>query len=612
MFVKRSLLLIVVTVLSVLAATGQTPATPPNKTGASEQKKEEAQAKLDAQAYELLDAVIKDIQRLRLAQNRATLCVTVGELIWHRDEQAARALFKDAVANLLAFLSEPLETGSPTSNRQRMERGQLREKVLFALARHDTRMALDLFAETRPLAPPDDEAPRDSEAELETRLAAVIAANDPAHALEMARKSLAKGLSSNLPSLLSEIQGKDPVAAAELAGDILTKLKTASLATNPEAANVAVRIFEMATVQTPPSAKTTTKEVKPLLTEQSLRELAELIATAALEASSDKGARPLNVESVMTQLDKYAPSRAQQLRRKNVQSEGEIVGEYQSYQILQKLLETGTADELIAAAEKAEPGLRESYYRGAALKLVNDDKIDEARKIITEHISDPEQRKLLLAELDKQVLSAAASKGKLEETRKLISAASTNEERIAILTQLAMAVAEKGDKKTALQILEEARNLSPGRARYSRQLFARFQIARAYAWVEPAQCFAILETSIDQLNELIGAGIILGEFFGEEEFVRDDEILMTFVGGLTDLFERNSLKDLAQLTTADFARTRDAADRFQRFEVRIVARLLVVQSVLMPKEDDSDKPSKDASNAKPSPPPLSTDPTVVP
>jgi hypothetical protein len=586
MLVKRFLNLFVITLLTALSATGQVPTPSPQKTEPSELTKGEAQVQLNTQAYDLLDAIIKDVQRLRLPQNRIFLSVTAGDLMWKRDEQAARALFKDAIADLRGMLTEPNENDGAPAVRQAMERGQLREKVLFALAPHDSRMALDLLAETRPVKGSKESGLPDSEIDLETRLASVIAANDPVRTLEMARKSMAKGFSYTLPNLLVDIKQKDPTAASELASDIVAKLKTANLATDLEAGHVAIRIFQMATEPSDPKGASGAKETKPLLSESSLRELAELIAAAALSEPAENAGRTLNIGSVMTQLEKYAPSRVQQLRRLNAQAGGGT-DEQQSYQTYQKLVETGNADALIAAAEKADAGMRESYYRQAALKLASEERIDQARQIVTQHIAEPEQRKQLLAELDKQVLASAASKGKMEETRKLLQTATTNEERIAILTQLAVSIAEKGDKKVALQLLEEARALSSGRARYSRQLFARLQIIRAYATVDPAQSLAILEPTIDQLNELIGAGIILGEFLGEEEFVRDDEVLVVFVGQLADMFQQQYGKDLRLVAAADFPRTRDAAERFQRFEVRIMARLLVVQSILGQKEDES-------------------------
>jgi hypothetical protein len=264
-------------------------------------------------------------------------------------------------------------------------------------------------------------------------------------------------------------------------------------------------------------------------------------------------------------------------------------------------MESGDVAALLEAAAKSDPGLREAYYRQAAFKLVNDGQSDRARQIITEHITDPDQRQNMLDELDKQMLTASASQGKLDETRKYLSRASNNEERIAALSQLAIVVAQKGDRKAALQLLEEARNLSPGRARYSRQLLAQLQIARAYAAVDPAQSFAILEPSIDQLNELIGAAILLGEFFGEEEVIRDDELVIQPVVQMVESFQQQYGRDLNLLARSDFARTRDAAEKFQRYEVRLLARLMVAQSVLAQKTEEKEDLLKATEGVAPVP-----------
>jgi hypothetical protein len=582
----------------------QTPATTetlaPAKTDKEQQ--EEAQKKLTAQALELLDAVIKDSERLTLPQNRAYISVTAAELVWPYDEQGARTLFKNAMADLHAMMNEPDADEMPRGYRQKMERAMLREKLLFAVARHDGRLAQVYLAETRPTTQPKKDAPPyASEEEFEARLATVIAQNDPTQALEMARKTLAKGFSYNLPNLLLEIQKKDAEAAAQLAGDLLTKLKTTNITTNQEASNVAVRLLQMAT-EAPPQGK---KDFKPLLSEQSLRELSELIVNAALNVSTEAPSY-VDYSSVMTQLEKYAPSRAQQLKRKDTQEAGEESGgededEGQQYQQYQQLMESGDVDALLAAAEKAEPGLREAYYRQAAFKLANDGKSDRARQIITERITDTDQRRMMLAELDKQTLAASASQGKLDETRRYLSRASTNEERIAALAQLASAVAQKGDRKVALQLLEEARTLSPGRARYSRQLLAQLQIARSYAAVEPAQSFAILEPSIDQLNELIAAGILIGEFFGEEEVIQNDELVIQPVVQMVETFQQQYGKDLSLLARANFTRTQDAAEKFQRYEVRLLARLLVAQSVLTSKTEEKTTSTPELKSVSPIP-----------
>jgi hypothetical protein len=595
-----------ITALVALPALAQTPATSETTTAPAstpaktdKEQEEEAQKKLTAQALELLDAVIKDSERLTLPQNRAYLNVTAAELIWPYDEQGALSLFKNAMADLRAMMSEPDMEEMPRGYRQKMERAMLREKLLFAVARHDGRLAQTYLAETRPTTQPKKDAPPyASEEEFEARLATVIAQNDPTQALDMARRTLAKGFSYNLPNLLLEIQKKDAEAAAQLAADMLTKLKTITLTSNQEASNVAVRLLQMAT-EAPPQGK---KDFKPLLSEQSLRELAELIVNAALNISTEAPGY-VDYSSVMAQLEKYAPARTQQLKRKDTQNEGEEGegegDEGEQYVQYQKLMESGDVDALLAAAEKAEPGLREAYYRQAAFKLVNDGQSDRARQLITEHVTDADQRRTMLAELDKQTLAASASQGKLDETRRYLSRASTNEERIAALAQLATAVAQKGDRKVALQLLEEARTLSPGRARYSRQLLAQLQIARSYAAVDPAQSFAILEPSIDQLNELIAAGILLGEFFGEEEVIQNDELVIQPFVQMVESFQQQYGKDLSLLARANFTRTQDAAEKFQRYEVRLLARLLVAQSVLTPRADEKSTSAPETQNVRP-------------
>ncbi|MBV9210366.1 MAG: hypothetical protein JOZ52_07040 [Acidobacteria bacterium] len=610
MFVKKLLSLLIMTLfVGPHALLAQTPApTPEAQTETKPQSKtdkeqeEEAQKKLTAQALELLDAVIKDNERLTLPQNRAYVSINAASLLWKYDEPQARSLFKDASADLRTMMNEPETEEMPRGYRQKMERTQLREKLLFSVARLDARLALVLLEETRPAPSQKKEnaSPVDAEEEFEARLASIIAQNDPSQAVELARKSLAKGFSYNLPNLLSEIQKKDSEAASQLAVDILAKLKTTTLATNQEAYSVAVMLLRMASDEQ--AQKSASKDSKPMLSDQSMRELAELIASAVLNASSETAARYMSIGSLMPLLEKYAPSRAQQLRRKNADEAesdegGDEIEETGAWQQYQKLMESGSTEDWLAAAEKVEPGMRETFYRQAAFRLTNEGKTDRARQLISEHIADPDQRAQMLKELDRQALAASASQGKMDETRKYLSSVATNEERISALAQLASAVALKGDKKIALQLLEEARNLSPSRPKYSRQLVAQLQIARAYAVADPDQSFAILEPSIDRLNDIIAAGIMLGEFFAEEDAVRDDELVIHPFIQMIESFQMQYGRDLNTLARANFTRTRDAAEKFQRYEVRLLARLLLAQSILAPKSE-SDKPAPYLQNRR--------------
>jgi hypothetical protein len=175
----------------------------------------------------------------------------------------------------------------------------------------------------------------------------------------------------------------------------------------------------------------------------------------------------------------------------------------------------------------------------------------------------------------------AATAGDLEKAHKLLAGIRNNERHAIALTQLAATVATKGDRKIALQLLKEARALVNYRAKNFMQLAAQLQVAQTYAALDPERSLAILEPIIDQLNELVAAGSVIGGFISEE-FVKDDEIVLEPVSEMLASFAKQYGNDLSNLTRVDFDRTRAAAERFQRSEVRLVARLLVVQSVLAP------------------------------
>jgi hypothetical protein len=167
----------------------------------------------------------------------------------------------------------------------------------------------------------------------------------------------------------------------------------------------------------------------------------------------------------------------------------------------------------------------------------------------------------------------------MEQTRQMLSRLRTNEERVRALTELATAASAKGDKKAALALLDEARSMVGNRAKNITQLSAQLQLARVYARLDPSRSLLILEPIIDQLNELIGAGALLGGFFSEQ-FVKDDEIQLSAMNNFLSGFAGQFTGELKNLASADFDRTKAAADRFQRNEIRLMARLLIVQSIL--------------------------------
>ena len=582
--------LILVLVVSSAAFT-QTPTASPQT---DEQRK--AHQELQGKALSLLEDVIKDSESFKHAENRIRLRMLSANLLWPHDEARARILLKEAMGSLVDLINN--QEAGEASDTSRAFGGvrQLREEFLQTLARRDARLAREFLRASRPQSSQPGN-PREAlpDQPLEMSLATQIAASDPKQALEIAEENLSRGLSYELPQFLSTLREKDPEGAARLASQLMTKIRAEKLEASHMARQVAVSLLREA-AQTSDGETKSDKNAPPLLDQQTLRELTEMIAMEALRPSSTSPELLDSLREMMPIVEKYAPARAAQLRRKT--EPPKVAGDKtpdekptdndEPYPAaieenrFQAIFEKGSVDELLAEAPKASEGMREMLYARAIQKMMEEGDAERARQLINERVKDPAQRKQMLAGLDEVVAVKEAEQGNIEKTRKMLATLRTNEERVMALAHLAGGAAAKGEKKVALQLLDEARGMMGGRAKNFKQLGAQLMVARAYAPLDASRSLAILEPVVDQLNELLAAAIVLGGFM-TEEIVQDDEIMMSPLAMIsTELAASDYLSDVSTLARADFERTKALADRFLRDEIRISARLLLAQSILLP------------------------------
>jgi len=580
MISKRLLTLLIFLLLSPATALAQeNTAAPPRSAedGAAEQE-------LKQKALGLLEDVIKDSELFRHAENRIRVRAAAANVLWEHDPARARLLFKEAMAGLADLLDNQEADDGPRHTRMFEGPRQLRRELLQILAQRDPRLARELLRTTRAQAAGGRVTRGDVLADqpLELTLATQIAENDPNQAVEIAEESLSRGLSYELPGVLSALHEKNPAAASKLANQVVARLRTEKFAESDVAKNVAVSLLRLAT-QTPEDGGGGPKNSPPVLDPQAMHELIEKLSAEALRPNTTSPELVGVLQEMMPAVEKYAPARAAQIKRKveadaKVQVTSASTAEWTKYQ---SVMQKGSPDELVAAAATAPEGMRDMLYQRAASMVIEEGDAARARQFINEHIKDPNERKQFLAQLDEQAAYASAKQGNLEQARKMMAALKTNEERVMALAQLAEGAAGRGDKKLALALLEEAHELSSARARNAKQLLAQLAVARGYAMLDASRSLAILEPAVDQVNELLAAGVVLGSFF-MEELVQDDEIRMEPLIDISDSFFTLYVAYVHVLARADFERTRALADRFQRPEVRTIARLLVTQSVLMP------------------------------
>ncbi|MDQ3179846.1 MAG: hypothetical protein M3Q33_04930, partial [Acidobacteriota bacterium] len=377
---------------------------------------------------------------------------------------------------------------------------------------------------------------------FETRLLNEIAAKDVDTALQYGRKRLAKGFNGELISLLKKIYEKDAEKGASFGEDLVQKLKSED--STPDkfyylSSLLGLGVSNLEEIKAKP-------DKKPMLKEQSLREIADLLAQAILKREDVEGSEMANY---ISQIERFSPSRAAQLRQKfGVRS------------VKKGGLET-----------EIEPPQVKIEKENAQGKLIED-----VHNLGTRQLSKEEGEKII------------------GSARKIIAAIKEPTQKLFALSALASQVASAGDKELAVQIMDEARAFVNPQPKNYQDFMQTWLLAAAWAQVDAGKAFPILEDTIFRLNDTISAFVKVGEFMDVRgDIIEDGEVQIgSFGGSITRELTRGlgqSDAIIRPLAIADFARTKALTNKFDRQEVRILAKMLVLRSVL------GDKKAKDES-----------------
>lgn len=595
MKLKRSAISVICLLTLLQTAAGAQTLPSAAQTDAKLEEEQARRSALERKALELLDDVGGEAQGLKLSENRVRLQVAAADLLWARDEKRARELFNAALTSV-ASTAAAIAPDDPRREQLVQESLNLRREIAQTIAQRDPQLALDFVRGTRPPAvagsPEKNYYQPDQEIALEASLAEQAAARDPKQALRIAEEVLSRGLSAQLANVLERVRATDPEAASKLAADIVRKIRATNLATNFEATNLASYLLQ---VSRPPAefvpARGGFAAIDPrraaLLDEQTRRDLLTSMVNAALAASNDPRARGAeqrlagSLQQFMPEIEKLSPAQAQALRRGLASQPSRVAPDAQARQQQREfvnLVQTGTVDAMLDAAAKATaPETRQQLYQAAAWKAFNEGAPERARQIVSERFENAQQRAQFLHDLDQQSFWRAANAGDIEQARSLIPRFARGDERMQLLGQLARLVAAKGDKEGATRLLEEVWNQIGGRAKNQQQFGAQLEVAGVYAQIAPERAFEIAEAAISQVNEMVAAAEVV-DGFGQDAFDQDE--LKAQGGWVWAQLVRQCGDTLGALARTDFDRAVSAADRLQRPETRLVARLAVARGVL--------------------------------
>ena len=585
----------------------------------------EKKAEREKNAYRLLDQVIDEAQALRLTENRVRVQITAADLLWDNNQGRARSLFAmaaDGVAELnRAPMNDNRRGGQPSPDRRSF---QLRQELVLAAARHDAQLAYQLLASTKPPAQPVTTDQRGSrplanvEENLEQMLLSRIASVDPKLAAQNAEQMMDKGqFPRTVTEVLSHLQRQDPEAAAKLGDKTVKKLLGTNLLTNNQAAMLAQSLL-IAGPRPPQNATNTpaTSGRAPVLEQSAyvdlLGNVVDLVLKAtptAAQGSPRRGAEPMRrgavvagpgpggsvqmqpsevqleqntarrmlagLQATLPVIDQYLPAKGALVRQKLSEIGMPTNSPLNVQQTFNALQGNPTSDALVQAATMAPPQMQSRLYQQAAYKALEEGNTDRARQIATDHLQANARDNVM----QRVTFSEMVQKGegaRLDEIRQSIARLQTDQQKIDVLIQLARDI-EKTNAKLAGQLLEEARQITNRRATNYGQFEQQLKVAHAFATIDPARSFEVLDPAISQINELLSAAIVLNGF--EVNMFRDGEMALQGPGGLSGMLNRFG-EELGFLAYQDLERAETLAGRFQLAEPRIMARLAIVQGLV--------------------------------
>jgi uncharacterized protein YpiB (UPF0302 family) len=549
-----------------------------------------------AKGIALLTEIESTIPQIKSPRTRIEAQLKAAELLWEVDEKRAAKFMADAMAGIKEFLATA-DVGSEQYTQQYLGMSQLREEVIRILSERDPDAALSFLQSTTPRYSPMAANPRDLRAQetgLELGIANQIIQKDPNRAMQIARRSLKTGYSPSLVGTVSQLAQKNPELASELVHEIAGKLlNEEKLSKDPDAAVLAISLLK--SFHTPPDSIQIIIGRRPspfrsgLLSEDEYKQLLQKAAGEVMSYTPSSGrmytreaiANLLSgLQSLGAELDKVITGGKAAIEKKSTEVMGVNNMNFNPLQEYQNAIGNNPVEAALESIEKAPAEYREQLYIQLAYREANNGDFARARQIINDNVTNPLQQRQVLTNLEQQETSQAVGKGKIEEALRNVSGLKTPRERATQLVQILGQIGPGRKRATALSLLEQARGmLSPSpQAQDAQQMYALFELSRAFARYDSKRSFEILEPLIDQFNDICAAARTL-QGFGVEYFDEDDELNFQEGNGVENTVSQIS-NVLGSLALTNFDRAKATTEKLHLPEVRLKVYLEIAQQTI--------------------------------
>ena len=531
----------------------------------SGQKASTTDASLQEKAFRLLESLASETSTLQSAENRTRIRSNIAASLWTHDEKTARRLIASVEADINAELQS---WHTERKDHHRLEVFlNLRKDTVERIAKHDAELALAFLKATDPGF--DERLPygaREGQHAFQLRLAKQIAASNPEAALRLGRESLSRGFSEELLPVLRQLQKKDRERGLILYREAVGKMRDFDFSKNWRAmyfAQILAKSFK-----------------PPDVDEPTFRELINIFISSALlncgnrNPTDDTAGFCWQIGSLMPLMENVDPVRAAPLK-KWAAPDDEREPLEDAYAELADVFENGTVDEVLQLASK-HPQIDFEIHWQAMRKAEEAGNVERAREIATRYDRDAEKQRRMLAHLDRNQSGASIDDEKMSEIQRRLNEIPRGPQRVGFLLTVANEIGQNYPQSARL-LLNQAGELIDTMTPGKEQDAAQIGLAIMYCHIKSDRGFAIMESLVPRLNELVGAAVKLDGY--DNRYLRDGEWNMTSEGGIGSL-----LTDLAHnagyFAWRDFDRSVKLVAQFERPEIRMMAQLKLAQAIL--------------------------------
>jgi hypothetical protein len=543
-----------------------------------------AAAEQHARITSLLVELAEDARASDNAAFAARAQMQAALLLWPRDREQARSIFRRAFSSLAP---DRLSDAGDTSDARRprltlIERQQLRGEMLNRIAGRDPELAeelaraladsiggLDCARDSLPVdcesgaasprAPAASASPSDVEQrELLMSVALQIVERAPQRAMALAQLSLSAGISQNFARLLVLLRAADAGLADLLFASALARLEQShpvELSCIHELGSYLVSAVNS------PAREAIDRRVVARFLSLAFNQISRRAERAGIEAyQASAGARREDASALyfigrqLTELfARYHPARLGDLRRRLKQ-----LGDSYSVGRAIKLVEAAPEDPVDSAGGLSTDDERDRASARAALTSVANGEIGEAQTAALK-IADPAMRDRVLA----QVVRLQLSKKCFEDALALARSIDNDGERVDALVMLAAAALSSKNNALAAAVLNEAEGfLSKARPTVARAQ-ALLKVVGAFSSFDSLRSFEVMQTAIKVMNEATR----------RQDNARPQAGADSEAAAAEQLQGSNLEATLETLARVDFDRTLQLAQQIADEEAALIAQL---------------------------------------